>query len=250
MAYADWVEGMSKAERKAHGDVPVSLQGVDWDEDAPGTPDAAEQAARELAELYEAENGVSLDVLWDRALTADGITDPDERVGADESVFGRYLAHMAVGSGISWFDDHAQFDLKGVFAFECSFDGEYLDWSGRIEKTYNPAKRHPSSPAGPRKVTRKYLYAVAVRGRARLCPLPARARPGQCEPVGDAIVALLKLDGIDARTAFVMHDERIPHEIVEIDDGPYAWYVDATHDQFRGTMGKPIVIRRHRRSGF
>lgn len=68
--------------------------------------------------------------------------------------------------------------------------------------------------------------------------------------MGDTIVELLKRDGIDAQTVFVMHDDKIPHEIVQIDDGLYDWYVDATHDQFRGAKDKPIVIQHVKRLPF
>lgn len=125
-AYASWVEGMSKAERKAHGDVPVNLSGINWNNVAPETPEAAENAAQQLAELFESDNNCSLEELQARAAKADDGDDADD---VDDELLGHYLAMQAMGEGVSWFDDHEEFEV--VFpSFECSFNGEYFDWSG------------------------------------------------------------------------------------------------------------------------
>jgi hypothetical protein len=131
-AYADYVEELSKQERIDAG-TPVSLQGVDWFDDSPSTPEAADKAGLELAALYEAENDVSLDELARRAAEADGVR------SVDAESFGHYLAQMAMGSGLSWFDDHKRFDIKKP-SIEAHYDGEFFEWSGQCKTSYkNPA---------------------------------------------------------------------------------------------------------------
>lgn len=135
-AYASWVEGMTKAERRAHGDVPVNLSGINWNDIAPETPDAAMNAAQQLAELFETDNGCTLEELQARAARADDGDDADD---VDDELLGHYLAMQAMGEGVSWFDDHEEFEV--VFpTFECSFNGEYFDWSGASRaQRLNPA---------------------------------------------------------------------------------------------------------------
>lgn len=130
-AYAEWVEGLSRAERKEAG-LPVSLQGVDWTDDSPPTPESADQVGRELAALYESENEASLDEIAAMASEAEGEDIDDEE-------FGRHLAYMAMGMGTGWFDDHARFDLK-MPSIEVSYDGEYFEWSGQCKTT----RKNPS----------------------------------------------------------------------------------------------------------
>jgi hypothetical protein len=134
-AYADYVEGLSKQERIDAG-TPVSLQGIDWWDDSPATPEVAEKAGLELAALYEAENDVSLDELSRRAGMAANLR--MDLAGRDEN-FGYYLAMMAMGSGVSWFDHHKHFEIKQPM-IETHYDGEFFDWSGRCKTSYkNPA---------------------------------------------------------------------------------------------------------------
>lgn len=52
-------------------------------------------------------NGCSVDVLYQRAVEADGGVETE-----DEERFGGDLAWMSMGAGVSWFDDHQRFDLK------------------------------------------------------------------------------------------------------------------------------------------
>jgi hypothetical protein len=143
MAYADWVEGLSREERKEAG-APVSLQGVDWFDDSPETPAAAEKAGVELASLYESENDVGVMELAKRAAKADGVDEDD----LDYSTFGFYLGMMALGHGSSWFDDHENFDVKSP-SIESHYDGEFFEWSGRCKTSYkNPAcEAAPPTPA-------------------------------------------------------------------------------------------------------
>jgi hypothetical protein len=138
-SYADWVDSMTKAERQAFG-APVSLGGVDWYEETPEAPDAVSGSARELVSLYESENDTSIEDIEARARKAEGRSLDDEELG-------RYLAEMAMNTGVSWFDDHAKFDLKQPL-LEAHYDGEFFEWSGLCKTTHqNPAKQ--SSASGP-----------------------------------------------------------------------------------------------------
>lgn len=136
MAYADWTmedTEDARAERERIGHVK------DWDTAAPDTPSAAEKAAMDLARLIVAQGGISLGELFVMAETADHEEDFEiipigqmERWMTRElEYFGHYLAHMSIGDGSSWFDDHAQFELD-LPDFECHFDGEDLIWSGKL----------------------------------------------------------------------------------------------------------------------
>jgi hypothetical protein len=126
-AYADFIdeqrsEGKSRRQLEAEG-FSTCGGGDDWMDVAPETPPQGLQAGRDLAALYEEVNGTSLDELAAAAAVADG-----QDVDGEE--FGHYLAMMALGRGVSWFDDHAEFPLKTPFAFESHFDGEDFNWSG------------------------------------------------------------------------------------------------------------------------
>lgn len=131
-SYADYVEGLSKQERIAAG-TPVSLSGIEWMDESPSTPEAAEKAGAELAALYESENDMSLNDLERRAVEAEGGDIDDEN-------FGHYLAMMAMGHGVSWFDDHKKFSLKQP-SIEAHYDGEFFNWSGRCRTSHrNPPR--------------------------------------------------------------------------------------------------------------
>jgi len=125
-SYADYVESLTKSERGSVG-APVNLDGVDWYGNSPEPPEAVDGASRELVAMYESENGASIEDLERRAHAAD-----DEELG-------RHLAEMAMGTGSSWFDDHARFELA-VPLLEAYYDGEFFEWSGRCKTTMqNPA---------------------------------------------------------------------------------------------------------------
>src|SRR3972149_2860694 len=118
MAYADWA---SDEDRDDEVDPQRAGQGEDWDDVAPETPDAAYLAARDLAKLYRGTEGMSLPDLFELAMTIDEGEfrfDEEDVRGASEDKrkererklelaegFGSGLAHMALGSGVSWFDD-------------------------------------------------------------------------------------------------------------------------------------------------
>jgi len=108
------VEGMARAfyaTSWAQGveDRGGSLSGVEIMDVLPEPiPEAAWRAARELAALMAGEKGLKR--VLQKAAVADGdedlIYDPDY---AEE--LGHYLAMMAMGSGVSWFDDHGEFPI-------------------------------------------------------------------------------------------------------------------------------------------
>jgi hypothetical protein len=77
---------------------------------APPTPLSAYVAAGELIGSLTCANKVHWAVLAARAAEADGYDyDPTE---IDLEEFGHYLAMQSMGHGVSWFDDHAEFDIK------------------------------------------------------------------------------------------------------------------------------------------
>ena len=111
-AYADFVED---PERVQDGyDYLSAGPGGDWTDTAPETtpPNAYALAGQLWAGLYHLNGKAGPYTLVNNAQAADGV-EPD----ADE--FGHYLAMEAMGHGVSWFDDHAQFDMK-VPSIECS----------------------------------------------------------------------------------------------------------------------------------
>ncbi len=71
---------------------------------APETPHEAEAAALYLAGMIDQANGTTLHCIAAAAVRAEG-------KAIDESELGHYLAMMAMGHGVSWFDDHATFPL-------------------------------------------------------------------------------------------------------------------------------------------
>jgi len=122
-AYADFCENQaSKGDDADDATYYISAgPGEDWADVAPAnTPPNAYALAGELwAGLYHLNGAAGPYTLVNNAQAADG-AEPD----AEE--FGHYLAMEAMGHGVSWFDDHARFDLK-VPHMECSaytFDEE------------------------------------------------------------------------------------------------------------------------------
>jgi hypothetical protein len=90
-----------------------SLSGVEITDVMPKIPAEAFAHAERLAAEFEALNGCDLPTLYQRGLDADSAANvraPKNRSGADR--FGNCLAFTALGHGVSWFDDHAKFDLK------------------------------------------------------------------------------------------------------------------------------------------
>ena len=90
------------------------LSGVEITSVMPPVPAKAYELATELmVKISAANGGKSITDLLEEAAQADGVT-PD---AAYMRSFGSDLALMALGHGVSWFDDHATFPLK-VPSFE------------------------------------------------------------------------------------------------------------------------------------
>lgn len=113
MAYADFVEeadstdnDLTEDERETRQSLPRPGPGGDWYDYAPATPINAYALAGELwAGLYQLNGGAGPYSLALHAEAADGKpVDPEE--------FGRDLAMQFMGTGVSWFDDHAKFEMK------------------------------------------------------------------------------------------------------------------------------------------
>lgn len=126
-AYADYCdEGHSEdndltdEEREERLALPRATMGADWYDYAPATPPAAYALAGELWGKLETVNHASVYMLAERAKQADcdagKMTDNEE---IDPEDFGRDLAMQAMGHGVSWFDDHANFEIK-IPHVECS----------------------------------------------------------------------------------------------------------------------------------
>lgn len=143
-AYASFIDneledGKTRKELEDAG-YPSAGAGDDWMDIAPDTPDGVDKAAEALAKAYEDLNGKSITELLARAAEADGFEEGQDRIAfaanllADTDYareFGHYLAMMALGEGVGWFDDHAEFPLKTPFAWESNYDGAEFSWSGR-----------------------------------------------------------------------------------------------------------------------
>lgn len=103
-AYADAVESGEITGDKAGA-------GQDWMDVAPPTPQRFLNDGWRLLGKYEQANGMHIACLFSAACMADGLM-AAERCDHLHSEFGHYLAMMALGHGVSWFDDHERFDLK------------------------------------------------------------------------------------------------------------------------------------------
>lgn len=124
--YADAVEN---GELKGH---PGASMGADWMDVAPETPAEFLHEAYRLIGRIEQINRMSLACLLAQAAKSDGVIYcedlPDgSRRGLVEDAniadtarpqytyveqFGHYLAMQSLGHGVSWFDDHNEFELK------------------------------------------------------------------------------------------------------------------------------------------
>lgn len=157
-AYVEWVE--EDPDENDPDGYQQAMDGesngleIDWYDLAPDTPDAALQAANELAELYEVgtDHG-DLVELYGFAIHADTgrPLEMDDLIGAGRSEalpgeFGSALANMALSTGVSWFDDHKKFPLARP-SFECHYDGVQLTWSGRSETLHRHGVEVPDMNA-------------------------------------------------------------------------------------------------------
>lgn len=126
-AFAQWAEEQPPARRRELA--PGAGKG--WSDVAPATPGSATVGARQLARQIERANGDQpLVDLLAAAAAADRRRATDDAFLYAEA-FGHALAMQALGTGVSWFDDHARFPLK-VPRFEAwTSDGRCLEWSPR-----------------------------------------------------------------------------------------------------------------------
>jgi hypothetical protein len=103
---------------------PEQAKLKDWMEIAPPTPLDYIYEGHRLAGKVEQVNGQALIVLFAQAVEADGkanwITWDEKHPGYAVN-FGHNIAMQAVGHGVSWFDDHNEFDLH-VPGFETGLD--------------------------------------------------------------------------------------------------------------------------------
>lgn len=112
MAQALFVSAYVDALEQAEASYPA---GVQLETITPPLPLQAYADAYRLTGMLEQANGASLYVLYHRACVADG--DAEEGFGPmfkdsqRAELFGYYMAMQSVGHGVSWFDDHAKFEL-------------------------------------------------------------------------------------------------------------------------------------------
>jgi hypothetical protein len=110
-AYADHCD-----EDGSDPDLPRAGPGEDWMDIAPPTPQYAVDTANRLLGRYEEANKTNIWALLFKAAVEDGEIPKDGTLmnlplPKYASDFGHYLAMMALGHGVSWFDDHVEFDL-------------------------------------------------------------------------------------------------------------------------------------------
>lgn len=143
-AYADHAEEgdntdneLTDEEREAREELPRPGPGGDWYDYAPEPPPNAYALAGELWAGLHHLNGCSVYVLADRAVNADA--DPKGECESkveltddfDAEEFGRDLAMQAMGTGVSWFDDHAKFEIKIPHAEISSFSFSESAYRGK-----------------------------------------------------------------------------------------------------------------------
>lgn len=103
-AWADHVE--------EHG--CYNLSGCEITEHMPEIPEIAYRMAERIMGMIEQANNMHVACLFAAAMQADGKTALEHRHYYDRIAerFGECLGHMAMGTGVCWFDDHNRFDLK------------------------------------------------------------------------------------------------------------------------------------------
>ncbi len=88
------------------------LDGDELADVMPPPPDEAIDEAKRLIKAYEVANGVSISTLYERALAADAADDTIDSEDNEPDAFGGDLVFMALGTEMSWFDEHAKFPLE------------------------------------------------------------------------------------------------------------------------------------------
>jgi len=163
------------------------------------TPQEAIDAADSLVVLMEEENGESIEDLLVRAADADGDDSLADDAGYAEE-FGHYLAMMALGEEVSWFDDHKKFKLK-VPSVELELDEAtenpaYLskipdaELKGYLLRYAKKMKQHVASPRNLQNVEHEYADVVEEAARRGMHVNPdLRKYACAVAPVNDQEVA-------------------------------------------------------------
>ena len=101
-AWANWMEEQGE-----------SLRGELMDQ-APNTPAAAKKWARKLIATMEKMNGLKIDKMYARAKADAESSSRSSRPGRNASPeeFGYCTAMQAMGSGVSWADDHPEHGFR------------------------------------------------------------------------------------------------------------------------------------------
>lgn len=152
-AYAGMIDRYCEDNDCSYNDLPNNVPyagaGEDWMDNHPPVSDEAKEEAYNIARQYESLNKKSIDALLEEAAEADGIWVED--IDSDyASEFGHYLGMMALGLGVSWFDDHEKFPLQepnaefhlwpedfGLNADEDDDDVEYDIEDDSIQEEFN-----------------------------------------------------------------------------------------------------------------
>lgn len=105
LAWANWME------EKGDG---RSLSGQRLEDVAPKTPAKAKAWAKKLVTAMEKANGRSIDAMYEHALSIDGLSHEASRHDRKSSAeaFGSDTALEAIGTGVSWADDHTEHGFK------------------------------------------------------------------------------------------------------------------------------------------
>lgn len=131
-AWADWNDRC--------GDVPTS--GRELMDIAPDTPPRAELMAAVLLGRYIALNGDGYgpEVMVSQLARADDVQFPYEPEWIRD--LGHYLVMMALGHGVSWFDDHGEADLYSP-SLEVDVSEFFTDaeWRGGEAATYDDTEQ-------------------------------------------------------------------------------------------------------------
>lgn len=110
VASAFWVNAYADSEENQGRSIGG---GADWTDHAPQPPRKAYEAAADLIAALERVNGKSIDELFELAKAAPRKHSwASEVTDEDKERFGWYIGMEALGHGVGWFDDHAEFPLK------------------------------------------------------------------------------------------------------------------------------------------
>ena len=173
-SYADYVDelrehGQSRANIREMGFVYAG-GGEDWNDIVPPAyPGGPWLALRDhgeaLLEEYRRKNDADIDDILKQAARADGLDEGDITTEYAES-FGHYLAMMALGHGVSWFDDHSRFPLV-IPDMECDYDGESLSCDSEVRRMNMSAAARHSLPGGDFAVPELEGLPIDTAGRTR-----------------------------------------------------------------------------------